>query len=439
VTSRAEEPRSRAPVSTIAEQLERRRDAATVAWGLTEEVVLIGAGAPIHVPGRGDTTYPFRVHPEYFYLTDRERPGGVLAFDPAAGWYDFVAPVTREEMLWSGAQPDEGEGIPLPEFQSWLAAREGRPIAGLGAPQPGVISDSALVERVRYGLDDVRRPKDEVELDRMRRAEAATRAGFAAIQPMLTAGVTEREIQIELEASFLRNGADGLGFNTIVASGPNSAILHFPPAERSLQRGELVLIDAGAEHRGYVSDVTRTYPVDRGFSAQQQELHTLVRAAGRAAIEACVPGTDFWDVHRAAALVIAAGLVELGLLRGAPESLFERGSVGLFYPHGVGHMVGLGVRDVVSRTAKRRASNGERSVLRVELSLRPGFVMTIEPGIYFVPALLQDEAARELHRDAVDWSRADRMLGFGGIRIEDNVLITEAGPEVLTRDLPLLG
>jgi Xaa-Pro aminopeptidase len=406
---------------------------------LTEEVVLIGAGDPIHVPGRGDVTYPFRAHPEYFYLTDRNRPGGVLAFDPAGGWCDFVAPVTREEMLWSGAQPDQAEGIPLPELQSWLAARERRRIVGLGSLPPGVISDSALVERLRCALDDVRRPKDEVELDRMRMAEAATRAGFAAIQPLLTAGVTEREIQIELEASFLRNGADGLGFNTIVASGPNSAILHFPPTDRALRRGELVLIDAGGGHRGYVSDVTRTYPVGGEFTAEQQELHTIVRAAGQAATERCVAGTDFWDVHRAAALVIAEGLVELGLLRGEPESLFEHGAVSLFYPHRVGHMVGLGVRDVVARPAERRATEDERFRLGLELSLRPGFVMTIEPGIYFVPALLHDEEARERHRAAVDWSRADRMLGFGGIRIEDNVLITEAGPEVLTGDLPLLG
>src|SRR5918994_3513461 len=120
--------------AAIAVQLERRRRAAAEQWQLDDQVVLVGAGDRIPVPGRGDRTYPFRAHSEYLYLTDRERPGGVLAFDPHEGWVDFVTAVTRDERLWEGARDDEQEGRPTSELEGWLAERRGRPLAFLGAP-----------------------------------------------------------------------------------------------------------------------------------------------------------------------------------------------------------------------------------------------------------------------------------------------------------------
>ena len=307
--------------------------------------MLVGAGDRIPVPGRGDLTYPFRVHSEYLYLTDRERPGGVLAFDPQEGWVDFVAPVTRDERLWEGAAADQPEGVPVGELAAWLEQRKGRPLACLGAAVPGVASAAQLEADLRYGLNHVRRQKDAVELARMRTAEQATRDGFAQVAPLIEPGRSERELQIELEAAFFRGGADCLAFDTIVGSGPNSAVLHFPPTSRRLADGELILIDAGAEYRGYASDITRTYPASGAFTPEQQELYAIVAAALARATERCTAGTEWRDVHRAAALVIAEGLVELGLLRGEPESLVERGAQALFFPHGVGHMVGLGIRD----------------------------------------------------------------------------------------------
>src|SRR3954447_4363480 len=122
----------------IAEQLGRRRREAAAEWALAGEVVLVGAGAPVHVPGRADVTYPFRSHSEYLYLTDRERPHGVLAFDPHQGWVDFVAPVTAEERLWEGATEGQA-GVPLPELEGWLERRRGRPLACLGAPVDGAV------------------------------------------------------------------------------------------------------------------------------------------------------------------------------------------------------------------------------------------------------------------------------------------------------------
>ncbi len=423
----------------IGAQLELRRRAAAAAWNLSEEVVLIGAGEPVPIPGRGDRTYPFRAHSEYFYLTDRERPGGILAFDPHEGWVEFVTQVTRDERLWEGARDEEKDARPASEFDGWLAQRPDRPLACLGAPVMGADGDATLETELRYTLNHVRRQKDEVELARMRVAERATSAGFAAVQPLVVVGNTERQVQVELEAEFFRNGADFLAFDTIVGSGPNAAVLHFPPSNRAFGEGELVLIDAGAEYRGYASDITRTYPVSGRFTPEQAELYELVRRAGLAALACCTPGTEWRDVHRAAALAIAEGLVEFGLLSGEPESLVEQGAQSVFFPHGIGHMVGLGVRDAGEVLKGRPQREDEFPRLRMDLPLLSGYVVTVEPGIYFVPALLHDREFRERHRNTVNWDRAERMLGFGGIRIEDNVLITESEPLVLTADVPVIG
>jgi Xaa-Pro aminopeptidase len=424
----------------ISSQLERRRQAVAERWNLGERAVLIGAGEPVPIPGRGDRTYPFRAHSEYFYLTDRERPGGVLAYDVDEGWVDFVRPVSREELLWEGAPADGEAGVALDELEGWLARRKRKPVANLGVAVPGVVPEAEpeLTAELRRGLNHVRRQKDAVELERMRAAERATAAGFAAIVALLQPGRTERDIQIELEAAFFRGGADALAFDTIVASGANSGVLHFPPTARQLGDGELVLVDAGGEVRGYASDVTRTYPVSGSFTPEQAALHEVVDRATHAATQRCVAGTEFRDLHRTAALVIAEGLIDFGLLRGQPESLVQSGAVTLFFPHGVGHMVGLGVRDAGEVLPGREPEPGLPR-LRADLPLLAGHVVTIEPGVYFVPALLSDPDSRTRLGDQVNWERADGLAGFGGIRIEHNVLVTDDGHEVLTADIPLLG
>lgn len=423
----------------IRSALARRRSAAAKAWRLTDQILLIGAGEPINVPGRHDLTYPFHAHTEYLYLTDRNRPGGVLAYDPQDGWFDFVPPVTVADRLWSGAPDGELDGLSMSGFDDWLAARSDRRVACLGTPPAGLSFDEGLSERLRFCLNHVRRTKDVVELGRMRRAVRATAAAFAAVVPLLVEGTSEREAQIELEAAAFRGGADAMGYETIIGSGPNSAVLHFLAGTRSLRAGELVLIDAGAECSGYVADVTRTYPVGGRLSPEQHELHSLVHAAQLAAIERCTAGTEWRDVHLTAALVIAEGLVACGILRGQPDALVEDGAVSLFFPHGVGHLVGLGVRDAGGVLPERQNTPPPFPNLRIDLPLRPGMVVTVEPGIYFIRPILTDPELRERHRDQVAWDRVDSMLGFGGIRIEDNVLVGEAGNEVLTAEIPLLG
>ncbi len=415
--------------------LERRRARAAKAWGLTREIVLVGAGEPVFLPGHQDQTYPFRAHAEYFWLTDREKPGGVLAYDPREGWTDFVPAVTEAQRVWEGALG--AGGVPVDGLATWLKKRGKRPVAVLGAKVKGVTSDARLAKRVREGLLDARRPKDEEELRRMRKAAEATAAGFARIAPMIRPGIIERALEIEIEAEFFRHGAERTAYDTIVGSGPNSGVLHFMPTSRAARAGELVLIDAGAEVQGYACDVTRTYAASGTFTPEQRDIYAIVDEARRNGIERCRPGVEWRDVHLGACLDIARGLSGIGLLRGTAESLLEQDAQALFFPHGIGHMVGLGVRDAGGKLPGRKQSKkpGIKN-LRVDLPLKPGHVMTVEPGIYFIPALLQNAEKRKQYRDAVAWDRVDRMLSFGGIRIEDNVLVTAAEPESLTAAIP---
>jgi Xaa-Pro aminopeptidase len=402
--------------------LERRREAAASEWNLDDSVVLVAAGDEIPVPGRGDRAYPFRAHSEYFWLTDRERPGGVVAYDPAQGWAEFVVPVTAQELLWTGLEGDR-EGVPegtrpIDELEAFVG---GRPFRKLGATTE---PDAEL----RDGLIRARRAKDDVEIERMWKAAAATAAGFAELVTLIEPGRTERELQVALDAAFMRNGGDFLSFPTIVAAGDHAAVLHFSPTARELRDGELLLVDAGAEYRGYCADVTRTYAINGTLTGEQRLVHDTVRRALDSAIAACRPGVQWGDVHRTAATIIAEGLVELGVLEGSPESLVESGTAALFFPHGVGHMIGLGVRDA-GAASDEPSSPG----LRLDIPLQERHAWTVEPGLYFVPPLL----ARERGRDGVNWDRVDELLGFGGVRLEHDVLITHDGCDVLTAAIPL--
>jgi len=242
---------------------------------------------------------------------------------------------------------------------------------------------------------------------------------------------------VELELGFLRAGGDRTGYSSIVGIGSNSGVLHFTPSARQAKPGDVVLVDAGAEVGRYTADVTRTYRLPGGDDGFFRSLHALVLAVERKAIAGCRPGAEWRDLHLAASLQIAEGLVSLGLLVGSAESLVERDTHALFFPHGLGHMVGLGVRDASGYLPGRARSNRPGlSMLRTDLPLEKGYVMTVEPGIYFIPALIQDPALRERHRDAVRWDRVDALLEFGGIRIEDDVLVTDDEPDVLTAAIP---
>jgi len=417
----------------------KRRARVANALRLTDEVLLVGAGEPVPLPENTDQTYPFRAHTEYFYLTGIDSPNGVLAFDPKdrlrKRWVSFVADVNEVERTWEGRTQQAGKS--LAALEGWLTARRGRPLVNLGERLRGVRSDETLVGRAREQFTHARRAKDTTELRMLRRAANATERGFSAVREYLRPGVTERALQIELEAAFYRAGADCTGYGTIVASGPNAAVMHFPPSKRKLRRSDFVLIDAGAEVGRYVIDVTRTFIAGGKASPFQRDLFDLVLTVEEAAISRCVPGAEWKTIHLQAATELTAGLIEMKLMRGRAESLVEQGAHTLFFPHGLGHLVGLGVRDASGRLLGRaKDDSAALKNLRMDLPLAAGYVTTVEPGLYFIPAILNDPARRKRYRRCVNWPLVEKHLGVGGVRIEDNVLVTDRQPEVLTAGVP---
>jgi Xaa-Pro aminopeptidase len=418
--------------------LTERRARIAAALDLKDAILLVGAGEPVPLPEGSDQTYPFRSHAEYYYLAAQECPGGVVAFDPRdgerAGWVSFVADVTESERVWEGRPQLPGASVAT--LEPWLTARRGRPIVMLGSPLRGVSADDARTLRAREQLLHARRTKDATEVALLRRTAVATAAGFEKLRAALRPGVTERALQIELEAEFFRHGGTRPGYGSIVGLGPNSAILHSTPSARAAQPGDFLLVDAGAEIDRYTSDVTRTYAVGTP-SAFQRDLFQVVLAAEEHALARCVPGAEWREIHLAAAVEMTAGLASMGVMRGRAESLVEQEAHTLFFPHGLGHMVGLGVRDgsglLPGRTKSTRAS---LATLRMDLPLAPGYVVTVEPGLYFIPALLNDPARRECFRDCVNWPVVESHLHVGGVRIEDNVFVTAGTPENLTSAIP---
>ncbi len=416
-----------------------RRERVAQALELTNEILLVGAGEPVPLPEGTDQQYPYRAHTEYYYLAGLECPGGVMAYDPkkgpSKGWTSFVPDVTESERVWEAREQMPGESVA--RLEPWLTARRGRTVVNLGAPLRGVRSDEARTTTVREKFSAARRPKDAAEVDLLRQAATATAAGYTAAREHLRPGVTERALQIELEAAFYRAGADGTGYGTIVASGPNAATLHFHPSKRVIKKGDFVLFDAGAHVGRYVIDVSRTDIAGGKGSRFQRDLYQIVLAAEEAAIARCLPNAEWKDIHLAAAVQMVAGLVDMGIMRGGAESLVEQEAHTLFFPHGLGHLVGLGVRDASGRQPGR-AQDGRASLknLRMDLPLLPGYVTTVEPGLYFIPAILDDPARRKRYKDAVNWPLVEQHRNVGGVRIEDNVLITDGAPEVLTSAVP---
>lgn len=400
------------------------------------DAFVVGAGHPIAVPGGHDQTHPWRAHPEYAWLTGENRPGSVVGWSFKGGWVHFVEPLNGAERLWEGIETVP-EGEPLSKIDVWLSDIAPERLAVFGCAVEGVEPTATLSARAQHALNAARRPKDAEEIALIRRAAAATAAGHALARSLIEVGASERRLKIELEAEFFRHGADATGYGTIVGAGRRSAILHGHPSDARVQVGDFVLIDAGASIDGYTADVTRTWVCGEP-DGRRAAVHRIVTEALDAGIDAARAGTEWHDVHRACAQVIATGLRDEGVLRGSPDSLSASGAVSLFFPHGVGHMLGAGVRDVGGHAPDRRAGRTCCGAnVRVDLPLEEGFVMTVEPGLYFVDALLDDPARRQLYADAVNWDALDAWRGIGGVRMEDDILVRPSGPpENLTAMIP---
>lgn len=394
-------------------------------WGLDKDIVLVPAGEPIAIPGT-DQYYPFQAHPEFRYLADLNLPGATLAFDSATGdWQVFVPRPDANDRMWHGDVPEIGQ--PATDLEGWLAERKDRQLLQIADELSGDRRLSDVVSATRV-------VKDDNELDRMRQAAAATVVGFDVVYASASPGMTERDVEAELEVGFRRGGGDAPAYDSIVAAGRNTAVLHYEPTATVVEPGDFILIDAAAAVGGYACDCTRTFVVGAEPNQKQRDIHAIVTAAQAVGVEKCVPGAEYRAIHIETAIQMTEGLIEIGLLRGEPTDLVARGVAAVFFPHGVGHGIGLSVHDVAGYAPGReRTTSFGTEFLRMDRTLQEGMVVTIEPGIYFIPAILEGATG---FADDIDLALAEEYVEIGGVRVEDCVHVTAEGPENLTIGVP---
>lgn len=413
------------PPSELRRAVSARRHRVEKAWQDFPHSVLVPAGRPIAIPGRLGETYPFKSHSNYLYLTGLNDPGGVLVRDEQEGWLHFVdAPASEAIRSLS-------EYRPLAAINPWLEARRDAPFAVIGAGFPHVASDSQAAMRLNTILHHVRRAKDPVEIAHIRAAIAIVRAGFSAAAARIEAGMSERQLQAVVDAAMIESGATALAFPTLVGSGSRSADPHPIPTNRAFEPGEAVVVDAGAESSHYVCDITRTFGVGRirGLGAELLQLVTFVQ---QRAVAKCRPGVEFYAIHRDALVDVASGLRDIGLVRVDPATCVEQGVLKLFAPHGLGHLVGLGLLDATGTLPDRVRELDEWTVnLMLDIPLEPGNVLTVEPGIYVRRDSL-DADVRRRFRNEINWGLVETLRADVGVRIEDDILVTNRDPEILS-------
>jgi len=440
--------------------LAARREHVAGVWRLEDQVVLVPSGLSIPIDGT-DQFHPFHAHAEHVYLAGLTTPGQILAYDPKSGWTLFARVADDEERIWMGdmealdsiqAKCGVDEVRDLTTFDNWLRARETRPLAILGnedviSTPSGYRMNGKSIERIEVDVSlgvklqkivtHQRRSKDEWEIALMRESAVAAAAGHIAAMRTAVPGMTENQLTAIVESEFRRAGAQGVAYESIVASRHRAAILHGVPTDRVMNDGELVLIDAGARYGGYHSDITRTLPVGRRFTSEQRDLYEIVLAAQVTACGKVTAGREYREIHMETCVDLARGLVDFGVLTGGAEDLVEKDIHALFFPHGVGHLIGLSTHDVGGYAdGRERSRRFGLMYLRADLPLEPGYVVTIEPGIYFIDALLGDPDRRAALKTVVNWDRVDELMPIGGIRIEDDVCVTGTGPEILTDGTP---
>lgn len=396
-----------------------------------------------------DVHYPFRAQSDFVYLSGFSEPDAVLVLIRAevlAGTQDemgehqawlFLRPKDPTQELW------EGRRLGVEQAPQTLAIQQAWSIDDLDEVAPRFLTQAqqvffsfahlsdwsatlsdwlgGLKAQVRKGvavptalcdldslLHEQRLIKSSAEVALLRQAAQISVDGHLAAMRHVKAGMYEYQLQSELEHAFRLGGSERVAFNSIVAGGANACILHYTENDCRLADGDLVLIDAGAESAHYAGDISSTFPVNGRFSPAQKALYDVVLAAQAAAMAQVYPGNRFDAMHQAATRVITEGLCQLGLLSGELEALLEQQAYKPFYMHNTGHWLGLDVHDV-----------GRYKIDAEWRCFQPGMVLTVEPGLYIAPDAPVEEKWRGI-----------------GIRIEDNLLVTLQGHEVLTRGLP---
>lgn len=420
------------------EDIQARRQRLAARWDALlapGEAVLVYAGTPIQKPGGLDQTYPFLPHPAYYWLTGRRREEEVVLYNKQSGWIEFQKSIPAEEAIWEGAREDllvDEKGSDLKELDAFLGGNKFSALYQLG--QAGSPVEGKAFE-LRTALDQTRRVKDAAEVRLIRHLADLAAHGYRKIREVLQPGITEKDVQIAYEGEIFRRGAHTVPYDSIVGSGRNSAILHALPTHKVIEAGELVLVDAGCDQYDYCVDITRTFASSENMSTQQKDLYALVLRAHTECIAMSKAGVWWRDVHLHAGRVITEGLSQLGILKGSLDTLLEKEVGSVFFPHGVGHLVGLRVRD----TGQEENVNPKKyfgARLRVDIQLQEGELITVEPGCYFIPSLLESAEVQDKYGSYINWKELEGWKSLGGVRIEDNILITQEGNENLTNGVP---
>jgi Xaa-Pro aminopeptidase len=412
-------------------------------------------------------TYPFRQDSSFLYFFGLDSPGLAAVVDVEAGTDTvFGDDITLEDVIWMGEQPKikdraAAAGVFLTAPASTLeemiaeARKKNRPIHYLPPYRPETAAKlsgllSASIQEIKENVSTElikavvaqRAIKSEEEIAQIEKALAVTRKMYLAAMASVRPGLYESDIVGTIEGIALAHGLP-TAFPIILSM--NVHVFHNPHHYNKLQKGRLLVIDSGASSTlGYASDITRTFPVSGVFSRKQREVYEIVLNGQLQAIASMKPGIKYKDIHLATARTMASGLKELGLMKGDIGEAVAAGAHALFFPHGLGHMIGLDVHDMeglgenyvgYDETVSRSSQFG-LAYLRMARELRPGFVLTVEPGIYFIPALIDKWKSEKRLAEFIDYSKVEGYRDFTGIRIEDNVLITKSGSRVLGRPIP---
>jgi Xaa-Pro aminopeptidase len=402
-------------------------------------------------------TYPFRANSHFLYFAGLQLENAAIRLE-SGKLHLFMDNASAGDALW------HGESLSRDNLAEILQADAASPLADL----PLHVADAAtlpiqdaqtrthqshLLGRTveRAGLEGRDRHLAEAVINLrlihdpfaqqqiQQAAQVSVKAHQAGMAATATAQ-TEAEIRAAMEAVLIAHQMP-CAYGSIVTT--HGEVLHHHASPHNLQAGDLLLADVGGETPlGWAADITRTWPVSGQFSSTQKEIYEVVLAAHDACIAEIRPGVEYRQIHLLAAQVIATGLVDLGILRGDPQELVARDAPALFFPHGIGHLLGLDVHDMedLGDLAGYAAGRGRSDrlglgFLRLDRPLQPGMIVTIEPGFYQVPALLQDLQRRVQYQDCVNWERLHDFADVRGIRIEDDVLVTATSSQVLTADL----
>ena len=420
--------------------------------------------SPMNYPAN---PYHFRQDSTFLYFFGLDFPSLAAVID-ADEERDIVFgnDVEIEDIIWMGFQPSMKEramqaGIketmPLNKLEETVktAVQKGkkvhflppyRPETVLKIRQllnlkPDVVKDHVSKDLIKAVVEQ-RSVKIEEEVEEMEKALSVTHETYSAAMRMTKPGIYEREIAGKMEGIVLSHGYT-IAFPTILTI--NGQILHNHYHGNILKEGQLLVIDSGAESSlHYASDITRTIPAGGKFSPKQKDIYEIVLNAQESSIDAIKPGKKFRDIHLQVARIIADGMKELGLMKGDMDEALEAGAHALFFPHGLGHQIGLDVHDMENLGENyvgyddktKRSDKFGFAYLRFARELQPGFVMTVEPGIYFIPALIDKWKGENKFTQFINYEKIEEYRDFGGIRIEDDVLVTESGHRVLGTPIP---